>query len=211
MRASLGSICFQKCLLNEMLQGAHLTAELTESCTGWGQKLPFAVLDLCPAEMWLQDRHMAQFPQSTSQQSAVLGLLEPEVVALCLTALDGFLSSCLFLPLACIYAEEQAQKAIVMSRYKPARRNRKWVSTSEVRMFQTFPFPIPIIILTFNQPLQSTCSLCQAAMRSCQVSFFCLEKHVLLFLFIEDSVTWVLANISCVRESLLYNQRIISL
>lgn len=64
-------------------------------------------------------------PQSTSQQSAALGLLEPEVVSLCLTALDGFLSSCLLLPLTCIYAEEQAQKAVVVSRYTPARRKRK--------------------------------------------------------------------------------------
>lgn len=81
---------------------------------------------------------MAQFPCSTSQQSAVLGLLEPEVVSLCLTALDGFLSSCLLLPLAYIHAEEQAQKAVVVSRYTLARRNRKWVSTSEVRMFPDF-------------------------------------------------------------------------
>lgn len=85
-----------------------------------------------------RDGHMAQFPRSTSQQSVVLGLLEPEVVALCLTALDGFLSSCLLLPLACIYAEEQAQKEVAVSCYTPARRNRKWVSTPEVRMFPDF-------------------------------------------------------------------------
>lgn len=78
---------------------------------------------------------MAQFPLSTSQQSAVLGLLEPEVVSLCLTALDGFLSSCLLLPLSCIYAEEQAQKAVVTHRPEETR---KWVSTSEVIMFPDF-------------------------------------------------------------------------
>lgn len=116
---------FGKHLLNEMLQSAHLTAELTKGCTGWGQKLLFVVPDLCPMEMWVSDRHMAQFPWSTSQQSAVLGLLEPGVVSSCLTALDGFLSSCLLLPLACTYAEEQPQKAVVVSCYTPARRNRK--------------------------------------------------------------------------------------
>lgn len=47
----------------------------------------------------------------SSQQSAILGLLEPEVVSLCLIALDGFCCSCLLLFLACIYAKEQQQGA----------------------------------------------------------------------------------------------------
>lgn len=49
-------------------------------------------------------------PLSTSQQSAVLGLLEPEVVSLCLTAFDGFLSSCLLLPLACIFMQKNRHR-----------------------------------------------------------------------------------------------------
>lgn len=85
-------------------------------------------------------------PQSTSQQYGVLGLLEPEVVSLCLTALDGFLSSCLLLPLACIYAEEQAQKAVVVPCYTPARRKKKKMglnlqSQNVSRLFH-FQFPL---------------------------------------------------------------------
>lgn len=86
---------------------------------------------------------MAQFPQSTSQQSAVLGLLEPEVVSSYLTALDGFLSSCLLLPLACIYVKEQPQKAVVVSPYTPGETENR-SQPPKLECFQIFHFQFPL-------------------------------------------------------------------
>lgn len=85
------------------------------------------VPDLCHMETWCRMRAQCKssVPHPSFQQSAILGLLEPEVVSLCLIALDRFFCSCLLLFLACIYVKEQQQRAVVVSHYILARRNRK--------------------------------------------------------------------------------------
>lgn len=130
-------ICLKMCLVNAMLQSANLTPGCTKSHTGPGQKLPawypISVVRRFRGRVGVQCNSPA--PHPSSQQSAILGVLEPEVVSLCLISLDGFFCSCLLLFLACIYVKEQQQRAVTVSHYTSASRNRKYPSTSKVRRF----------------------------------------------------------------------------
>jgi len=77
--------------------------------------------------------------------------------------------------------------------------------------FQTFPFPVPIIILVFSSHFRAHIFLAKRPCKAARFhSFDFRNTSVLLCLFSEGCITWVFPNISCVQESLLYSQRIIS-